>query len=220
MSARIAVLISGGGRNLQALIDACADGRIDGQIVCVFSNRADAGGLERARRAGLAAEVLSHRDYASREAFDAAMLARLRAHAPDIVVLAGFMRILTPAFIAAFAGRMLNIHPSLLPRHPGLHTHAAALAAGDARHGATVHFVSDELDGGPRIIQGELSVRPDDDAVTLAARVTDEIELKIYPQAVAWMARGELALSGSQVRLRGRILAAPLGLEAVEENFR
>ncbi|HET8882711.1 MAG TPA: phosphoribosylglycinamide formyltransferase [Solimonas sp.] len=220
MSARIAVLISGGGRNLQALIDACADGRIDGAIVCVFSNRADAGGLERARRAGIATDVLSHRDYASREAFDAAMLARLRAHAPDIVVLAGFMRILTPAFIAAFAGRMLNIHPSLLPRHPGLRTHEAALAAGDARHGATVHFVTDELDGGPLVIQGELSVRPDDDAVTLAARVMDEIELKIYPQAVAWMARGELALSGSQVRLRGRILAAPVGLEAVEEKFR
>lgn len=220
MSARIAVLISGGGRNLQALIDACADGRIDGAIVCVFSNRADAGGLERARRAGIATDVLSHRDYASREAFDAAMLARLRAHAPDIVVLAGFMRILTPAFIAAFAGRMLNIHPSLLPRHPGLRTHEAALAAGDAQHGATVHFVTDELDGGPLVIQGELSVRPDDDAVTLAARVMDEIELKIYPQAVAWMARGELALSGSQVRLRGRILAAPMGLEAVEEKFR
>lgn len=220
MSARIAVLISGGGRNLQALIDACADGRIAGEIVCVLSNRADAGGLERARRAGIATEVLSHRDYTSRAAFDAAMLDRLRAHSPDFVVLAGFMRILTPAFIAAFAGRMLNIHPSLLPRYPGLRTHEAALAAGDARHGATVHFVTEELDGGPLIIQGELSIRPDDDPGTLAARVMDEIELKIYPQAVAWMARGELALTGSQVRLGGRVLAAPLGLAALEENFR
>ncbi|NGY04675.1 phosphoribosylglycinamide formyltransferase [Solimonas terrae] len=220
MSARIAVLISGEGRNLQALIDACADRRIDGEIVCVLSNRADAGGLLRAQRAGIASEVLSHRDYVSREAFDATMIARLRAHAPDIVVLAGFMRILTPSFIAAFAGRMLNIHPSLLPRHAGLHTHEAALAAGDARHGATVHFVNEQLDGGPLVIQGELSVRPDDGPESLAARVMGEIELKIYPQAVAWMARGELALTGSQVRLRGRILNAPLGLDALEESFR
>lgn len=220
MSARIAVLISGEGRNLQALIDACADGRIDGRIVCVLSNRADAGGLLRAQRAGIATEVLSHRDYSSRAEFDQAMLARLMAHAPDFVALAGFMRILTPAFIAAFAGRMLNIHPSLLPRYPGLHTHEAALAAGDAVHGATVHFVTEELDGGPLIIQGELIVRPDDDPGTLAARVMNEIELKIYPQAVAWMARGELALTGSQVGFGGRILAAPLGLAALEENFR
>lgn len=220
MSARIAVLISGGGRNLQALIDACADGRIDGRIVCVLSNRAEAGGLLRAQSAGIATEVLSHRDYANRADFDAAMLTRLAVHRPDIVVLAGFMRILTPAFIAAFAGRMLNIHPSLLPRYPGLRTHEAALAAGDDKHGATVHFVTEQLDGGPLIIQGELIVRPEDDAGTLAARVMDEIELKIYPQAVAWMARGELALTGSQVRLRGRILAAPLGLAALEENFR
>lgn len=220
MSARIAVLISGAGRNLQALIDACADGRIDGRIVCVLSNRADAGGLERARRAGIVTEVLSHRDYASREEFDAAMIQRLRDHAPDVIVLAGFMRILTPAFITAFAGRMLNIHPSLLPRHPGLRTHEAVLAAGDARHGATVHFVTEQLDGGPPVIQGEFMVRPDDDAQSLARRVMEEIELKIYPQAVAWLARGELALAGPQVRFRGQVLSGPLNLDAVEEIFR
>lgn len=220
MSARIAVLVSGEGRNLQALIDACADGRIDGRIVCVLSNRAEAGGLLRAQRAGIATEVLSHRDYANRAAFDAAMLARVQTHVVEMVVLAGFMRILTPAFIAAYAGRMLNIHPSLLPRHPGLRTHEAVLAAGEATHGATVHFVTEELDGGPRIIQGELSVHPDDDAETLARRVMDEIELKIYPQAVAWMANGELQLTGQQVRFRGQVLAGPLRRDAVEENFR
>ncbi|MFT4045413.1 MAG: phosphoribosylglycinamide formyltransferase [Solimonas sp.] len=218
--ARIAVLISGEGRNLQAIIDACADGRIDGGIVVVLSNRPDAGGIARARRAGIPVEVLSHRDHASREDFDAAMVARLAAYRPDIVVLAGFMRILTPVFIGAFAGRMLNIHPSLLPRHPGLRTHAAALAAGDAAHGATVHFVTEELDGGAAIIQGQFMIRPDDTAQTLAARTMSEIELKIYPQAVAWMARGELALGPGVVVLQGRTLTLPVGLEALEEGFR
>ncbi|WP_028081867.1 phosphoribosylglycinamide formyltransferase [Solimonas soli] len=218
--ARIAVLISGEGRNLQALIDACADGRIKGEIVVVLSNRAEAGGIARAQRAGIAVEVLSHRDYASREDFDAAMVARLAARRPDIVVLAGFMRILTPLFIAAFAGRVLNIHPSLLPRHPGLRTHEAVLAHGDAAHGATVHFVTEQLDGGAAIIQGQFMVRPHDTAQMLAARVMSEIELKIYPQAVAWMARGELALNGDGVILRGRRLAGPVGLEALEEGFR
>lgn len=217
--ARIAVLISGEGRNLQALIDACADRRIAGRIVVVISNRADAGGLARAQRAGIPTEVVAHRDYASRERYDATLLARLQAHAPDLVVLAGFMRILTPPLIAAFAGRMLNIHPSLLPRHPGLRTHQAVLASGDRVHGATVHFVSDEVDGGPAIIQGQLTVRADDNADALGRRVQDEIELKIYPQAVAWWARGALALSGSEVLLHGQPLAGPLGLQAVEECF-
>lgn len=220
MSARLAVLISGEGRNLQAIIDACADGRIAGQIVVVLSNRADAGGIARAQRAGIPVELISHCDYANREAFDAAMLERLAPYRPDVVVLAGFMRILTPPFIAAFRGRMLNIHPSLLPRHPGLHTHEAVLTHGDAAHGATVHFVTEELDGGPLIIQGQFMVRPDDTAHTLAARVMSEIELKIYPQAVAWMARGELALDGDHVILRGRKLSGPVGLEALEEAFR
>ena len=220
MSARIAVLISGEGRNLQALIDACADGRIAGRIVAVISNRAEAGGLARAQAAGIPTVVLPHRDHASREDYDVALVSRLAGHRPDIVVLAGFMRILTPVFIGAYAGRMLNIHPSLLPRHPGLRTHEAVLAQGDARHGATVHFVTEELDGGPAVIQGEFMVRPDDTPQTLAARVMSDIELKIYPQAVAWMARGELALTSRGVELRGRPLTAPVGLDAVEEGFR
>ena len=220
MSARIAVLISGEGRNLQAVIDACAAGHIPGQVVVAVSNKADAGGLARAQRAGIPVEVLSHREHPTREDYDAALVACLRRHAPDIVVLAGFMRILTPVFIDAYAGRMLNIHPSLLPRHPGLRTHEAALAAGDAKHGATVHFVTAELDGGPPVIQGEFMVHADDTAQTLAARVMSEIELKIYPQAVAWMARGELSLTADGVILRGQTLAGPVGLEAVEESFR
>lgn len=220
MSARIVVLISGEGRNLQALIDACADGRIDGRIVGVLSNRSDAGGLARAVAAGIDTCVLSHRDHASREDYDAALVAHLQTWQPDIVALAGFMRILTPVFVRAFAGRMLNIHPSLLPRHRGLHTHQAVLDAGDALHGATVHFVNEELDGGPLVVQGQFTVRAHDTAVTLAGRVMNEVELKIYPQAVAWMARGELRCTLQGALLRDQLLNGPLGLDALEENFR
>lgn len=221
MSARIAVLISGEGRNLQALIEACAAGRIDGEIVLVLSNRREARGLQRAQDAGIATAMLSHRDYASREAFDAAMLAKLAHCRPDIVVLAGFMRILTPAFIQAYAGRLLNIHPSLLPRHPGLHTHEAVLAAGEHEHGATVHFVTEQLDGGPCIIQGQFKLRDEDTAETLARRVMNEIELKIYPQAVAWLARGDLRMNpDGSVAVKGRTLQQPLTLDALEADFR
>lgn len=220
MSARIAVLISGEGRNLQALIDACAAGKITAQIALVLSNRGEAGGLLRAQRAGIRTAVLSHRDYASREAFDAAMLAQLATVQPDYVLLAGFMRILTPLFIRAYAGRMVNIHPSLLPRHPGLHTHQAVLAAGEREHGATVHFVTEQLDGGPRIIQGQFKLRDEDDAQTLPERVMNEVELKIYPQVLRWLAAGELQLrDDGAVLLRGEVLAQPLGLDALEPAF-
>jgi phosphoribosylglycinamide formyltransferase-1 len=216
----IVVLISGQGRNLQALIDAIAAGIVPARIVAVISNRADAGGLERARRAGIPAQVLEHTQYPSREAFDEALTAAVAAHRPEVVVLAGFMRILTPVFIRAFAGRLLNIHPSLLPRHRGLHTHQRALDAGDARHGATVHFVTEELDGGPCIIQGEFMVQPQDTAHSLAERVMTDIERRIYPQAVAWVARGELILRGEQLQFRGQPLSQPLGLQDLEEGFR
>lgn len=221
MSARIAVLISGEGRNLQALIEACAAQRIDGEIVLVLSNRAQARGLLRAQQAGIATATLAHRDYASREDFDAAMLRVLAEARPDFVVLAGFMRILTPAFIRAYAGRLLNIHPSLLPRHPGLNTHQAVIDAGETEHGATVHFVTEELDGGPRIIQGQFKRRIEDDAEALAERVMQEVELKIYPQAVAWMARGELTMAeDGRVSLRGKMLGEPLSLTDLETEFR
>lgn len=220
MSARIAVLISGRGRNLQALAQACADGHIPGRIAVVLSSRADAAGLDYARHYGIEAAVLSHRDYPDRASYDRALMAALDRHAPDVVVLAGFMRILTPTFVAHYRGRLLNIHPSLLPRYPGLDTHRRALEAGDAEHGATVHFVTEELDGGPAIIQGQLNVHAQDTEGSLADRVMNEIELKIYPQALAWFARGEVVLDGDAVRFGGRRLDAPLGLDDIEAAFR
>lgn len=219
MSANLVVLISGQGRNLQALIDGIRSGRIPARLSAVVSNRADAPGLARAREAGIATAVLSHRDYSSREAYDEALAQTVAAHAPDIVALAGFMRILTAAFTRPYAGRMLNIHPSLLPRHPGLDTHQRALAAGDAEHGATVHFVTDALDCGPRIIQGRFTVQPQDDAVALAQRVMDQVETRIYPQALSWMARGDLTLRDHQAWFRGKAVTEPLGLNDLEEGF-
>lgn len=219
MPAKLAVLISGRGRNLEAIAAACADGRIQGEIVRVISSRADAGGLAFAQAQGLPTAIVPSKDYADRAAYDAALAGQLREDAPDIVVLAGFMRILTPAFVAEWLGRMVNIHPSLLPRHPGLQTHRRALDAGDREHGATVHFVTAELDGGPAIIQGQLNVRAEDTPDTLADRVMQDIELKIYPQAIAWLARGELALRDGVVRYRGQVLTAPLGPAAMDAGF-
>lgn len=220
MAARLAVLISGRGRNLAALLDAVRDGRIDATVVGVISNRAEAEGLSLARDAGLAVQVLPHAGFADRASFDAALATALRALRPDIVALAGFMRVLGEPFVREFEGRMLNIHPSLLPKHRGLRTHQAVLDAGDAMHGATVHFVTPTLDGGPAVIQGRFSVLPQDDAASLARRTMDEIELRIYPQAVAWMARGELRLNGGAAEVRGRRLAAPLTLDDLEDIFR
>ena len=217
---RLAVLISGQGRNLQAILDASAAEALGAQIVCVISNRAEVGGLERAREAGVATEVISHTEYVDRERFDAALASALDQYRPDIVALAGFMRVLGDAFIRKFRGRMVNIHPSLLPRHPGLHTHRRVLEAGDAEHGGSVHFVTEELDGGPIAVQGRFKVTPQDTEQTLADRVMREVELKIYPQALAWMARGELALSQGSVLFRGKRLTAPLSLTDLEPEFR
>ncbi len=216
---RIAVLISGQGRNLQALIEACADGRIPARIVGVISNRPEALGLERARTARILAQALSHLDYPNREAYDAALSAALDGLQPDIVVLAGFMRVLGDAFVRRYRGRLINIHPSLLPRHPGLHTHRRALEAGDAEHGATVHFVTEQLDGGPAVIQGRLSVRTEDTADILSERVMTHIEVRIFPQAIAWMARGLLRLEDGRVMLAGSRLDAPLQLADLEPGF-
>jgi phosphoribosylglycinamide formyltransferase-1 len=216
----IVVLISGQGRNLRALIEAQQAERIAGRIAAVVSNRADAAGLERAREAGILTEVVPHTDYAQRDVFDAALAAAIDRHHPDIVVMAGFMRVVGDEFIRRFRGRMLNIHPSLLPKYPGLKTHQRALDARDAEHGATVHFVTEELDGGAPVIQGRLSVNPQDTAQTLGERVMRDIELKIYPQAVAWMARGELKLESEQVWFHGRRLSAPLGMDDLDEAFR
>jgi phosphoribosylglycinamide formyltransferase-1 len=186
---RLVVLISGGGSNLQAFIDAAVDPAYPCEVVAVISNRAGVFGLERAARAGIPAEVLDHTAFASRDAFDTALAGRIDAHAPDIVILAGFMRILTPSFVARYDGRLLNIHPSLLPKYPGLHTHQRAIDAGDAEAGATVHLVTEELDGGPVILQARVPVLPGDTADTLAARVLVE-EHRIYPEAARLVTLG------------------------------
>jgi phosphoribosylglycinamide formyltransferase-1 len=216
---RFCVLISGEGRNLQALIDACTDGRIDADIVAVVSNRASAPGLVRAAAAGIDTFVVPHTDFATREAFDAALADTLAGIAPDYVLLAGFMRILGADLINRYAGRMLNVHPSLLPKYRGLHTHRRALAAGDTEHGASVHFVTPELDGGPVAVQGQFTIRAEDDESTLADRVMHEIERRIYPQTAAWLAAGDLALEGSAIRFRGRLRSSPLGFDDFDESF-
>lgn len=208
---RILVLISGGGSNLQALIDAQVDAPY--RIVAVISNVAEALGLERARRADIPAEVLSHRDFPDRGAYDQALGELIDRFEPGLIVLAGFMRILTPGFVARYAGRMMNIHPSLLPKYRGLHTHQRALDAGETVHGASVHFVTDELDGGPLIIQARVPVLPGDHAESLAARVLTQ-EHRIYPQAVRWFAEGRLRLGeDGRPRLDGAVLEVPYLLE-------
>jgi phosphoribosylglycinamide formyltransferase-1 len=207
----VVVLISGSGSNLQALIDATANG-LPARIVAVISNRSDAYGLERARRAGIPTQVLSHKGYPDRESYDAALAKRIDAYRPGLVVLAGFMRILSPGFVQHYQGRMLNIHPSLLPEFRGLHTHQRALEAGAAEHGASVHFVTEELDGGPLIIQARVPVLPGDDPETLAARVLRQ-EHRIYPRAVEWFALGRLRLERGRVLLDGRPLERPALIE-------
>lgn len=189
----VVVLISGSGSNLQALLDSSTSDDNPASICAVISNRADAFGLQRAARAGVPGQVLDHRQFASREAFDAALIEAIDAHAPQLVVLAGFMRILSPAFVRHYHGRLLNIHPSLLPRHKGLHTHERALQAGDREHGCSVHFVTEELDGGPLAVQASLAVNRDDSAESLAQRVHC-LEHQIYPLAVRWFAEGRLRL--------------------------
>ena len=214
---RFAVLISGNGSNLQALIDACQAGRIQGELVGVVSNRADAFGLERAKAAGIATQVLSNQAFADRESYDAALIQALESWKPDLLVMAGFMRILTPGFVQHFAGRMLNIHPSLLPKYQGVKTHARAIAAGDTVHGASVHFVTEELDGGPVVLQARVPIFPDDDEVTLAERVLSQ-EHQIYPLVVNWFCQGRLTMVGTQSCLDGQPLPAR-GYASDDEEF-
>jgi phosphoribosylglycinamide formyltransferase-1 len=183
------------------------------RIAAVIANEADAFGLERARRAGIEARVLSHRDFPDRETFDAALLTLVDSFQPGLVVLAGFMRILTPGFVTHYRGRLLNIHPSLLPKYRGLHTHERALAAGEREHGATVHFVTAELDGGPAVLQARVAVANEDDSASLAARVLTQ-EHRIYPQVVRWFAQGRLMLGDDDLpRLDGQPLFQPLRLD-------
>ncbi len=210
----IVVLISGNGSNLQAIIDACKQKKINGTLRAVFSNKADAFGLERAREAGIAAHALSASQFARREAFDRELVQEIDAYAPDVVVLAGYMRILSPAFVAHYAGRLLNIHPSLLPKYPGLNTHRQVLENGDAEHGTSVHFVTDELDGGPVILQAKVPVFEGDSEEDVTARVQAQ-EHAIYPLVVSWFVDGRLAMRDGTAWLDGSPLP-PQGHAAEE----
>lgn len=204
---RVVVLISGGGSNLQALIDGQKNGTLPIEITAVISNKPNVFGLERAENASIPNFLVNHRDYADRESFDVALAAEINQHTPDLVVLAGFMRILTADFVRGFQGRMLNIHPSLLPKYQGLHTHQRALDAGDDCHGVTVHFVTEELDGGPTVIQAIVDILKDDTPDSLATRVQAQEHI-IYPLAVDWFAQQRLCLSDNQVHLDGHALPA------------
>lgn len=204
---RIVVLISGSGSNLQALIDAAAQADFPAQIAAVISNRPDAYGLVRARNHNISTAVVDHTLFNSRETFDAELQKTIDGYAPDLVVLAGFMRILTPMFVTHYLGRMLNIHPSLLPLYPGLHTHRRAIEAGDKFHGATVHFVTPELDGGPAVIQASVPVEAGDTEETLSERVLVQ-EHRIYPLAVRWFAEGKVVLKDGNAWYQGGMLPA------------
>ena len=207
MPCNVVVLISGSGSNLQALIDSVTHDGNPARISAVISNRADAYGLQRAQQAGIATRVLDHKNFDGREAFDTALIEAIDAHQPDLVVLAGFMRILSAGFVKHYSGRLINIHPSLLPRHKGLHTHLRALEAGDTEHGCSVHFVTEELDGGPLVVQAVLPVMADDTAERLASRVHQQ-EHRIYPLAVRWFAEGRLRLGAQGAMLDGQPLPA------------
>lgn len=197
---QLVVLISGSGSNLQAFIDATKNGTLNADIAAVISNKAGVLGLERAEKSGIATEVVNHRNFPDRESFDQELANRIEAYQPDLVILAGFMRILTSEFVNRFAGRIMNIHPSLLPKYPGLHTHQRAIEAGDSAAGATVHFVTGELDGGPAIIQAEVPILPDDDADALASRILVQ-EHQIFPLAAQWFCEGKLSLKNGVPQL-------------------
>ncbi|MFK0090081.1 phosphoribosylglycinamide formyltransferase [Pseudomonas sp. NPDC090755] len=203
----VVVLLSGSGSNLQALIDSTRAGDSPVRIRAVISNRADAYGLERARAVGIDTAVLDHKAFDGREAFDAALVELIDGYQPQLVVLAGFMRILSAGFVRHYQGRLLNIHPSLLPKYKGLHTHQRALEAGDAEHGCSVHFVTEELDGGPLVVQAVIPVEPDDTPESLAQRVHSQ-EHRIYPLAVRWFAEGRLRLGEHGALLDDQPLAA------------
>lgn len=208
---KVGVLISGRGSNLQALIDACADPQFPAEIVMVISNKSDALGLDRAAKAGIPTRIIEHRTFPTREAFDTALDEALRAAEVELVCLAGFMRILTPGFVAAWRDKLINIHPSLLPAFRGLHTHERALSAGARCHGCTVHFVRPELDDGPIIVQAKVSVLPGDDADALATRVL-ELEHRCYPLALKLIAEGRVRIVGERVLIDGTERRSPVVL--------
>ena len=206
---RTVVLVSGSGSNLQAILDQVATGGIGTQIAAVISDRPGILALERARRAGVQPITVDYSQFPDRATFDAALAAELGALQPQLVVLAGFMRVLTPGLVNQYRGRMLNVHPSLLPSYPGLHTYRRVLKAGDAWHGSTVHFVIPELDAGPGIIQYRIPIRPGDTEESLRQRVLRGEHL-IYPRAIGWVVSGRAELHEDGVWLEGRLIAAPV----------
>ena len=205
MSSKIVVLISGGGTNLQAIIDACTDSNYPAEVVGVVSNKADAYGLTRAQNSDIDTVTLSHKDFDSREDYDQALIKKIDCFDADLIVLAGFMRILTPNFVQHFQGKLLNIHPSLLPKYQGLNTHQRAINAGDDVHGVSVHFVTEELDGGPVILQAKVPVFEGDTSDDLAARVHEQ-EHRIYPLVVKWFAEQRLSMQGDDAVLDDNVL--------------
>jgi phosphoribosylglycinamide formyltransferase-1 len=212
---RLVVLISGRGSNLQAILDGASQGELPVDIRAVISNRPGAYGLERARQAGIPAVTVDHQAFPDRQAFETALRDRIDAEHPELIILAGFMRILSPEFVTHYEGRMLNIHPSLLPKYRGLHTHERVLAAGEREHGASVHFVIPELDSGPVIIQARVPVLPGDNPDTLAARVLEK-EHRIYPLTIRWFAEGRVIMQGDKVLFNGQQLTQPRLLETEE----
>ncbi|MFO1399923.1 MAG: phosphoribosylglycinamide formyltransferase [Steroidobacteraceae bacterium] len=206
---RLVVLISGRGSNMVAIARACASGTLGARVVRVLSDEPAAGGLALARELGLEAGVVARAGFPDRAAFEAALVAAIEAARPDLVVLAGFMRVLSPAFTARYAGRLLNIHPSLLPAYRGLHTHERVLAAGDREHGASVHFVTAELDGGPLVLQARVPVLPGDGVASLSARVQQREHI-IYPKVIGWIAAARLHQADGAAWLDGRRLDVPL----------
>lgn len=215
----IVVLISGSGSNLQAIIDICESGKIQAKVTAVFSNKSDAYGLERAKTHGIPTHALSVQDYLGgegkpdRQAFDTELMSQIDTYQPDLIILAGYMRILSPNFVQHYLGKMLNIHPSLLPKYSGLHTHQRAIDADDTEHGTSVHFVTEELDGGPVILQAKVPVFKDDTADDLAQRVLVQ-EHHIYPLVTKWFIEGRLSMKDGQAYLD----AIALGLHGYAED--
>ena len=214
----VVILISGRGSNLQAIINAAAEDELPVDIRAVISNRPAAEGLQHAINAGIPAEFIDNAEFPDRESFDKALMACIERFQPKLVILAGFMRILTAEFVQHYSGRMLNIHPSLLPAFPGMHTHRRALEAGSKQHGASVHFVTEDVDAGAVVLQSQLAVQEQDTAATLAARVL-ELEHHLYPLAIRWFAEGRLQLNSSgQATLDGKVLTRPVVLTQESET--
>jgi len=205
----IVVLVSGSGSNLQAIMDAVEAGEINGKISAVISNKSEAYALKRAQKVGIATAIVDHTNFDSRESFDTALQQAIESYKPDLIVLSGFMRLLTTSFVTFYQGRMLNIHPSLLPKYRGLHTHQRALDAGDKKHGASVHFVTPYLDSGPTIIQAVVTIEEGDTAELLAKRVVIQEHI-IYPLVVGWFMAGRLRMDESGVYLDDKLLLLPV----------